>query len=560
MYLSLYRRYRPQSFEDVTGQDRAVTVIAQAVKKGNVGHAYLFSGPRGCGKTTVARIFAKAVNCESPGEKGEPCNLCRSCKSITEGNCLDVVEIDGASNNRVDEIRDLKSHVGLASFSCPWKVYIIDEVHMLSIGAFNALLKTLEEPPESVLFILATTEPFKVPVTIRSRCQHIPFHSISIEDMVKRLKFVVAAEGVEAQDEALWEIARQADGGLRDGLSLLEQALAMTDGHLSLESVEKLVGGGGHGELCRWVKNFASEEGFESLVALDDMFLRGASVERVLSGLYRIFRDLWIISRWGSKGLDALNPSPWESSFFKEVVSRWDEPFFREMMDLCGSLMPQSRRGLRKDVFSGMIVSAMIPPSSTQNRAKIETEQKTPYPSPEPETAPHRLQEKPVPSLPPVLEPEWDPSKTPPLFSRFEDIPHIVSALAFCSIVKDDLTYKVYVPDERQYSFEMLSGERVAYILQSALADEGWNGDLSLIWKGEVRVFPSLSSVKPQELPVPLVDSSQQEHRAEDKVEPPRDETGVLRALRTVRSHVSGEILYFRKDDEADKEDEVEVE
>lgn len=560
MYLSLYRRYRPQSFEDVTGQDRAVTVIAQAVKKGNVGHAYLFSGPRGCGKTTVARIFAKAVNCESPGEKGEPCNLCRSCKSITEGNCLDVVEIDGASNNRVDEIRDLKSHVGLASFSCPWKVYIIDEVHMLSIGAFNALLKTLEEPPESVLFILATTEPFKVPVTIRSRCQHIPFHSISIEDMVKRLEFVVAAEGVEAQDEALWEIARQADGGLRDGLSLLEQALAMTDGHLSLESVEKLVGGGGHGELCRWVKNFASEDGFESLVALDDMFLRGASVERVLSGLYRIFRDLWIISRWGSKGLDALNPSPWESSFFKEVVSRWDEPFFREMMDLCGSLMPQSRRGLRKDVFSGMIVSAMIPPSSTQDRAKIETEQKTPSPSPEPETAPHRLQEKPVPSLPPVLEPEWDPSKTPPLFSRFGDMPHIVSVLAFCSIVKDDLTYKVYVPDERQYSFEMLSGERVAYILQSALADEGWNGDLSLIWKGEVRVFPSLSSVKPQDLPVPLVDSSQQEHRAEDKVEPPRDETGVLRALRTVRSHVSGEILYFRKDDEADKEDEVEVE
>ena len=175
-----------------------------------MGHAYLFSGPRGCGKTTVARILAKALNCLSP-ESGEPCCGCRSCQAIAGGESLDVVEIDGASNNSVDEIRELKTHVALAPFSSKYKVYIIDEVHMLSMAAFNALLKTLEEPPSYVVFVLATTEPHKVPVTIRSRCQHIPFHSIGTRRIFDRLRQIVEWEGADAQPEALWEVASVLD-------------------------------------------------------------------------------------------------------------------------------------------------------------------------------------------------------------------------------------------------------------------------------------------------------------------------------------------------------------
>lgn len=559
MYLSLYRRYRPQSFGDVTGQDRAVSVVQQGIKKGSVGHAYLFSGPRGCGKTTVARIFAKAVNCQNPGKDGEPCNLCSSCTSITEGNCLDVIEIDGASNNRVDEIRDLKSHVGLASFSCPWKVYIIDEVHMLSIGAFNALLKTLEEPPESVLFILATTEPFKVPVTIRSRCQHIPFHSIGMEDMARRIVLVAKSEGFDCQEEAAWEIARQADGGLRDGLSLLEQAMALSEGDLSLESIEKLVGGGSHGELCRWVRDFCPESGSDSLFTLEDMFLRGASVDRVLSGLYRIFRDMWVVARWGEKGLGSLRLSSWEADFLKEGVSRWDEAFLRRMMDLCGSLIPQSRRGLRKDVFSGIMVSAMVPFTSRSSVSISVVEDRT-RPIVEPEISKRPEPDPPTPR--PVADPKWDSSQPLPLFSRFKDIPHIVSALAFCSIDRDQSVYKVQVPDERIYSFEMLSGDRVAYMLQSALADEGWNGALSLAWRDKVRDFPSLSSVSPPELPVDpeAVETGKKEKTEGQEELPTETDRGVLRALKALRSQVSGEILYFKKDEEPDREDDIEVE
>ncbi len=318
-----------------------------------VGHAYLFSGPRGCGKTTVARILAKALNCLSP-ESGEPCCGCRSCQAIAGGESLDVVEIDGASNNSVDEVRELKTHVALAPFSSKYKVYIIDEVHMLSMAAFNALLKTLEEPPSYVVFVLATTEPHKVPVTIRSRCQHIPFHSIGTRRIFDRLRQVVEWEGADAQPEALWEVARQADGALRDALSMLEQVVNRGDGHVRLEDVEATLGGGSRPALERWFSALRAQ-GSASFSDMQRMMAEGASPERILEELFSLVRNLWLVVRWPDV-LDSLDVSEQERSFLESESPHWPEAVLRGWMSRLVSLIGQSRMGLRSDVLIGLLM------------------------------------------------------------------------------------------------------------------------------------------------------------------------------------------------------------
>ena len=370
MSTALYRLYRPQKFSEVEGQASAVDVLIKSISKSRAAHAYLFSGARGCGKTTVARLTAKALNCASPADNYEPCCECFNCLSITSGDNLDVIEIDGASNNGVEEIRELKSHVSLAPFNSRFKVYIIDEVHMLSTAAFNALLKTLEEPPEYVVFILATTEPHKIPVTIRSRCQHIPFHRIRSFDILHRLEFVCKKENLEYENEALWEIARQADGALRDALSLLDQVMSLGKGNILLEDVSALSGGGSLAALQRWLSAWR-DGGKESFTQLNDMFMRGASPQRAIEELFYISRNLWIARVFGFDCLGSADISKEEHDYIVEECKLWSPDSLERFMLFLAKLLPQVRIGMKTDVIVGILLSRR--PEIVNGKERVES-------------------------------------------------------------------------------------------------------------------------------------------------------------------------------------------
>ncbi|MDR0652059.1 MAG: DNA polymerase III subunit gamma/tau, partial [Synergistaceae bacterium] len=380
MSVSLYRKYRPKLFREVVGQDSAMEVLRESYRAGRLGHAYLFSGPRGCGKTTAARLLAKTVYCRNVSDDGEPCCECESCRAVAAGNHMDVMEIDGASNRGIDQIRELKSHVGLAPFTGGTKVYILDEVHMLTPEAFNALLKTLEEPPQSVMFIFATTEPHKVPVTIRSRCQHIPFHRITAEVMAEQLARIASEEGVSAGGAALWEIARGADGALRDAISLFEQAMAMGHGEISSASVTALFGGGGRAEMERWIVQIREHPDGAS-GALKRTLDLGVSPERFLDGLFPLLRDMWTFALWGENSFAGASLSDEEKDFLRREAPNWNRDALKRAASAMASLYPRARLGLRNDVFSGLLLFELMgalddkierqPPSEKQKQPKV---------------------------------------------------------------------------------------------------------------------------------------------------------------------------------------------
>ena len=257
MHQSLYRKYRPANFDEVADQKIIIQTLKNAIKNDTLSHAYLFAGPRGTGKTSIAKILAKMVNCESL-ENYNPCNKCVNCTQYNNNQAVDIIEIDAASNNGVDEIRELKSKIGLVPASGKYKIYIIDEVHMLSTGAFNALLKTLEEPPKHAIFILATTDPHKIPLTILSRCQRFDFKKLSLEQMINRLNYVVEKENIKIDKDALNEIAYLSDGGMRDALSLLDQATSYTDSLITIEDIHEINGTITDIELKKFVENIIS--------------------------------------------------------------------------------------------------------------------------------------------------------------------------------------------------------------------------------------------------------------------------------------------------------------
>ena len=287
-YVALYRKWRPQGFDSLVGQETVRTALTNALETGRIAHAYLFAGPRGTGKTSTAKILAKAVNCEH-GPTPNPCNKCQNCVRINDGTSMDVFEIDAASNRGIDEIRDLREKVAFAPVNGRYKVYIIDEVHMLTTEAFNALLKTLEEPPPHVIFILATTEPHKIPATIHSRCQRFDFKRVTDSDIVKRLREVADGSGIAADDDALQLIAVQADGGMRDALSLLDQCGVMAE-RVSAETVRSVLGIVGREALRELVKAVGEGNVPKSLELLEALLAGGKDVKQIITELAEYLR------------------------------------------------------------------------------------------------------------------------------------------------------------------------------------------------------------------------------------------------------------------------------
>ncbi|MCB6480266.1 DNA polymerase III subunit gamma/tau [Streptococcus parasanguinis] len=299
MYQALYRKYRSQTFGQLVGQQVVARTLRQAVEQEKISHAYLFSGPRGTGKTSVAKIFAKAMNCPNQ-VNGEPCNDCYICESITNGSLEDVIEIDAASNNGVDEIRDIRDKSTYAPSLAKHKVYIIDEVHMLSTGAFNALLKTLEEPTENVVFILATTELHKIPATILSRVQRFEFKSIKLPDIVHHLENILATEGIAYEADAVQIIARCAEGGMRDALSILDQALSLTAGsELTTAIAEEITGSISLAALDQYVAAILAHDATAALDQLAIIFDNGKNMARFVTDLLQYLRDLLIVQTGG---------------------------------------------------------------------------------------------------------------------------------------------------------------------------------------------------------------------------------------------------------------------
>ena len=297
-YLALYRKYRPTSFDEVFGQDNIVKIIQNAVVSGRVSHAYLFSGPRGTGKTTTAKILARMVNCESL-DNGNPCGKCSNCLNFSSSG--DVVEIDAASNNGVDEIRNLREKVNLVPSQSKYKIYIIDEVHMLTTQAFNALLKTLEEPPKHVIFILATTEPNKIPLTISSRCQKFQFNRVDDSDIVKRLKQISDIEKINISDDALYEIARVSDGGMRDSINLLDQLCSYDLNNISIDDVYNVYGTISYTDIAELLSNVKDNNGNYVVSYIEKINKDGINLSKFIEELLLFLKDVLVYKNCGNE-------------------------------------------------------------------------------------------------------------------------------------------------------------------------------------------------------------------------------------------------------------------
>ncbi len=361
-YTALYRKFRPMAFEDVKGQDHIITTLQNQIKANRIGHAYLFCGTRGTGKTTVAKIFAKAVNCEHPAD-GSPCGVCAMCRSIAAGTSMNVIEIDAASNNGVDNIREIREEVTYRPTEGNYKVYIIDEVHMLSIGAFNALLKTLEEPPEYVIFILATTEVHKIPITILSRCQHYDFKRITIDTIADRMKELMEAERVNVEDKAIRYIAKAADGSMRDALSLLDQCIAFYLGQtLTYDNVLEVLGAVDTDVFSRLLRNIIVRDVPKVLDTVEDLVMQGRELTQLAVDFTWYLRNLLLVKTSDSIE-DVLDVSSENLAQLREEAQMIETDMLLRYIRIFSELSGQLKYAVQKRVLLEVALIKLCTPA-----------------------------------------------------------------------------------------------------------------------------------------------------------------------------------------------------
>ncbi|WP_080147072.1 DNA polymerase III subunit gamma/tau [Marinilactibacillus piezotolerans] len=363
-YQALYRVWRPQRFEDIAGQQAITQTLKNALVQNKTSHAYLFTGPRGTGKTSAAKIFAKAINC-THSQDGEPCNECDLCQSITQGKLGDVIEIDAASNNGVEEIRDIRDKANYAPTQADYKVYIIDEVHMLSMGAFNALLKTLEEPPANVIFILATTEPHKIPLTIISRTQRFDFRRISPQDIVERMRYILTQKEVDYAEDALQTIAKAAEGGMRDALSILDQALSFSEGALQTEDAMRITGSITQELLEGYIEALYSHETEKGLNILHALIAEGKDPSRFVEDMILFSRDLLL---YQTSQADTLLKMAKADDGFAELAEQVPAALLYEVIQVFNETQQEMRLSNHAEVYLEVATVRL-----TQARAAVQT-------------------------------------------------------------------------------------------------------------------------------------------------------------------------------------------
>ena len=348
-YQALYRVWRPQTFTDVSGQEMITQTLRNAIRQEKPSHAYLFSGPRGTGKTSVAKIFAKAINCPNSTD-GEPCNACAICEQITNGSLGDVIEIDAASNNGVEEIRDIREKANYAPTQADYKVYIIDEVHMLSMGAFNALLKTLEEPPRNVVFVLATTEPHKIPLTIISRTQRFDFRRISQEDIISRMEYILDEKGIEYEEDALLLIAKAAEGGMRDALSILDQALSFHEYKVLTDDIQRITGSVTQDLLEHYLDSLSGRDTKTGLNLLQSLLSEGKDAGRFVEDVILFTRDLLLFQNTQTQERSIYKIAKFGEGF-ENLAMKLPEDFLYEVIRVFNDTQQELRLSNHAEVY-----------------------------------------------------------------------------------------------------------------------------------------------------------------------------------------------------------------